>query len=246
MVPTPFAIHIEAAFAGGLHHMVKELLGRADAPRVDDNLPVREGLTALHIAAKYGQHEMLSNMLRPGVNLNKLSRIPPTMDGYRMHFDFTPLFVAVTTGNVCCAEVLLLNGAHLDKTGTSLLHASALTGDNEMVRLLLRYDMDWFQGLYRGFNLLQCALTNYDEPHLHKEHLKASTVWQLVTQVALVGGAASRGVVMAEERKIVFKLGTPVTSDHEEFMWNAKHEPREWREVMAMERRRHTIVTSKE
>jgi hypothetical protein len=53
MVPTPFAIHIEAAFAGGLHYMVKELLGRADAPRVDDNLPVREGLTALHIAAKY-------------------------------------------------------------------------------------------------------------------------------------------------------------------------------------------------
>ena len=249
MIPTRYTIHLEAAFAGGLNKMVIELLGIVDAPRVDDNLSIRDGLTALHLAAKYGQHEMLSNMLRrPGVNVNKLSRIPPII-GNRLRCDYTPLFLAVKHGNVCCAEVLLLNGAHLEKIGTSLLPSSAFRGYNEMVRLLLRNGMDLFPGSYRGHNVLECALLNYDEPDpgTFNGRLSASTVWQLVTQVALVGGAAPRKVVEARrEPNIVFDLGLPIATDKEEFMRNAKNEPREWRELMAMERRRHTIVNYKE
>jgi hypothetical protein len=245
-VPTPFAIHMEAALAGGLNEMVEELIGRADSPRVDDNLQAWEGLTALHLAAKYGQHEMLTKMLKHAVNINKLSRNPSTVDGDRLNFQFTPLFVAVTTGNVCCANVLLLNGAHVDTIGTSLLAASALRGYNEMVHLLLRYGADSLRVFYRGSNLLECALLNFDHPHPYKERLSARTVWKLVTQVALVGGPAPRKVVEALERNIVFDVEVPNATDMEELMKNAKNERRQWREVMALERRHHTLSTFEE
>ncbi len=69
-------------------------------------------------------------------------------------------------------------------------------------------------------------LSNVLAPTATSRCLRAAAAWQLVGQVALLGG------------------GSISMETTEEFMRNARNAPRQWREMMAMARRRHSIVRS--
>ena len=237
---------MEAALAGGLHHIVQDLVGRTDAPRVDEDLRIYQRFTTLHLAARYGQHEMLTQMLGPGVNINKTALQ-----------NWTPLYIAVLAKRVACAEVLLRNGACLharfdrDNNRSTELHLSILQGNSEMVLLLLRYGADVFatDGAV-GHSVLDSASSNLDQDRVGDyKLLSAAAVWELVRQVALLGGVAPRKVAAqlsagVEERHSGFDLTVSVATEQEEFIRNAENAPRQWRELMAMARRHQSIVTS--
>lgn len=237
---------MHAAISCGLHHMVQDLVGRTDAPRVDVDLRAGHGYTSLHWAAVYGQHEMLTRMLGPGVNINK----------YALQ-NWTPLYIAVRAQRAACAELLLLNGAclkanydHVNRTSTEL-HLSVSRGNSEMVLLLLRYgaDVSATDG-EDGHSVLDSASSNLEQDRVGDyKLLSAAAVWELVRQAALLGGVAPRKVAAqfsadVEERHSGFDSTVAEATEQEEFTRNAKTKPRQWRELMAMARHCQSILSS--
>jgi ankyrin len=93
------------------------------------------GITALHLATKHGQRNVVALLLEHGAAVN-----PGSQDGV------TPLSIAVQEGRQEMVALLLTEGAKVNEQvqigGATLLHVAAYRGDQEIVRLLLQHGAD--------------------------------------------------------------------------------------------------------
>jgi ankyrin repeat protein len=97
----------------------------------DVNAAQGDGMTALHWAARHGDGELVSLLIRAGANVRAGTRIGR----------YTPLHLASLEAHAAVVEVLL--GASADpnaattNSGATPLHLAAASGDREVLRLLL-------------------------------------------------------------------------------------------------------------
>lgn len=115
----------EAARSGDLER-VRALL----AQRNDVNIPLGDGMTALHWAAERGDAAMTTALLKAGAKVT-----PTTRNG-----GYTPLHIAARSGNGAVVQALLAAGADhtvLTSTGVTALHLAAQAGDVASVNALL-------------------------------------------------------------------------------------------------------------
>jgi len=120
----------EAARDGDLER-VRALL----AQRNDVNMPLGDGMTALHWAAERGDAAMAAALLKAGAKLT-----PTTRNG-----GYTPLHIASRSGNGAVVQALLTQGADvkaLTATGVTALHLAAQSGDVASVKALVARKAD--------------------------------------------------------------------------------------------------------
>jgi ankyrin repeat protein len=95
-----------------------------------------DGFTALHLAAFFGQAEVMQYLIEKGANVNSVARnVMKVM----------PLHSAAAQSNVRIVELLLDQGALVNaqqEGGFTALHAAAQSGNLEMARLLLKHGAD--------------------------------------------------------------------------------------------------------
>ncbi|WAR25566.1 CTTB2-like protein [Mya arenaria] len=113
-------------------------LGVVDALRklivdleADVNLPMKDGTTPAHCAAKNGQEECLQLLLERGCHVNSLR------DDQQ-----TPVHCAASNGHIGCLKMLLAwegNPCQYDGAGWSPLHWAAYKGHTKACRTLLEY-----------------------------------------------------------------------------------------------------------
>jgi ankyrin repeat protein len=109
------------------HESVKSLLTH----NPDLNLRDVDGRGALHYASKYSQANIIKIFLKRGAKIEKTDNELQT-----------PLLVAVISGNVSVAEVLLCHKAnpnHIDKYGNSCLHYAVRYKELGLVQTLLKH-----------------------------------------------------------------------------------------------------------
>ena len=101
-----------------------------------------EGLTPLHLAAKYGKIEIVAELIRRGANVNLR-----TVDGW------TPLHYALFTGSAATAPALVAGGAELDA------FIAAALGDLPALEDLYRRDQLIVAATFGtdGWTALHCA-----------------------------------------------------------------------------------------
>lgn len=115
----------EAARDGDLER-VRTLL----AQRNDVNIPLGDGMTALHWAAERGDAAMTAALLKAGAKVT-----PVTRNG-----GYTPLHIAARAGNGAVVQALLTQGADVKAvtaTGVTALHLAAQSGDVASVKALV-------------------------------------------------------------------------------------------------------------
>ena len=115
----------EAARDGDLER-VRTLL----AQRNDVNIPLGDGMTALHWAAERGDAAMTAALLKAGAKVT-----PVTRNG-----GYTPLHIAARAGNGTVVQALLTQGADVKAvtaTGVTALHLAAQSGDVASVKALV-------------------------------------------------------------------------------------------------------------
>lgn len=115
----------EAARSGDLDR-VRALL----AQRSDVNIPLGDGMTALHWAAERGDAAMTTALLKAGAKVT-----PTTRNG-----GYAPLHIAARAGNGTVVEALLAAGADhaaLTTTGVTALHLAAQSGNVAAVNALV-------------------------------------------------------------------------------------------------------------
>ncbi len=120
----------EAAREGNLER-VRALL----AQRNDVNIPLGDGMTALHWAAERGDAAMASALIKSGAKVT-----PVTRNG-----GYTPLHIAARAGNGTVVQALLAAGADpqtLTTTGVTALHLAAQAGDVASVNALVAKKAD--------------------------------------------------------------------------------------------------------
>lgn len=120
----------EAARQGDLER-VRALL----AQRNDVNIPLGDGMTALHWAAERGDAAMTAALLKAGAKVT-----PTTRNG-----GYTPLHIAARAGNGGVVQSLLAAGADpkvLTTTGATALHLAAQAGDVASVNALVARKAD--------------------------------------------------------------------------------------------------------
>ena len=120
----------EAAREGNLER-VRALL----AQRNDVNMPLGDGMTALHWAAERGDAAMTTALLKAGAKVT-----PTTRNG-----GYTPLHIAARSGNGAVVQALLAAGAShavLTTTGVTALHLAAQSGDVASVNALIAKKAD--------------------------------------------------------------------------------------------------------
>lgn len=120
----------EAARDGNLER-VRALL----AQRNDVNIPLGDGMTALHWAAERGDATMAAALIKGGAKVT-----PVTRNG-----GYTPLHIASRAGNSAVVQALLAAGADpqtLTTTGASALHLAAQAGDVASVNALVAKKAD--------------------------------------------------------------------------------------------------------
>jgi len=120
----------EAARDGDLER-VRALL----AQRNDVNIPLGDGMTALHWAAERGDAAMTAALLKAGAKVT-----PVTRNG-----GYTPLHIAARAGNGAVVQALLTQGADvksLTATGVTALHLAAQSGDVASVKALVAKKAD--------------------------------------------------------------------------------------------------------
>jgi len=110
--------------------------------RADINGTKSKGFFPLGGAALHGHAQAVQYLLDHGASIDMASEL-----------NWTSLYIAVSRKHLDVAEVLLRAGANTgvpafysqygpSRAGFTALHAAALIGDLEMVRLLLTYDAD--------------------------------------------------------------------------------------------------------
>lgn len=95
-----------------------------------------DGMTPLHLAARFGQSEIVALLLERGAGVDFVSENP---------LAFTPLHAAVAGASLESAEQLIDAGASVDTRqgdGLTPLMAAAATGQIEMVELLTDHGAD--------------------------------------------------------------------------------------------------------
>ena len=95
-----------------------------------------DGWRPLHVAAFFGQPELVKGLLNRGAAVD--ARSTNAMEN-------TPLHAAAAGGSVESAEVLLASGANVNATqrgGWTALHAAAQSGNLELTRMLLAHGAD--------------------------------------------------------------------------------------------------------
>lgn len=105
------------------------------AKHVDVNAPQGDGMTALHWAAKHGDAEMATLLLRAKASLTATTRVGA----------YTPLHVASQTGSAPVLEALLKAGADAKATtatGVTALHLVALSGSSAAIAALVKAGAD--------------------------------------------------------------------------------------------------------
>lgn len=120
----------EAAREGDLDR-VRALL----AQRNDVNIPLGDGMTALHWAAERGDAAMTTALLKAGAKVT-----PATRNG-----GYTPLHIAARAGNGAVVQALLAAGADhkaFTTTGVTALHLAAQAGDVASVNALVAKKAD--------------------------------------------------------------------------------------------------------
>ena len=120
----------EAARQGDLER-VRALV----AQRNDVNIPLGDGMTALHWAAERGDAAMTTALLKAGAKVT-----PTTRNG-----GYTPLHIAARAGNGAVVQALLAGGADhkvLTATGVTALHLAAQSGDVAGVNALVARKAD--------------------------------------------------------------------------------------------------------
>jgi ankyrin repeat protein len=117
-----------------------------------------DGLTPLHLAARFAQTEMLRMLVERGAEIDAVSHNP---------LAFTPLHAAVAGHCLECAELLLDAGANANfrqADGLTPLMASAATGQVELVELLLDHGASIGLRSRDGYTARDLAVDNgYDE-----------------------------------------------------------------------------------
>ena len=96
--------------------------------RVDVNVPLPDGTTALHWAVRWNSIDAVDQLIRAGANVNAVSR-----------YHVTPLALACTNGSAAIAERLLQAGANpnASSTGEPPIMVASRTGDVETIKVLL-------------------------------------------------------------------------------------------------------------
>ncbi len=120
----------EAARQGDLER-VRALV----AQRNDVNIPLGDGMSALHWAAERGDAAMTAALLKAGAKVT-----PTTRNG-----GYTPLHIAARAGNGAVVQALLAGGADpkvLTSTGVTALHLAAQSGDVASVNALVSRKAD--------------------------------------------------------------------------------------------------------
>ncbi len=113
--------------------------------------------TELHTAAKNGDTETLSRLIRNGANINAVTQL-----------GWTPLHFTAWYGYLDCCRILIEAGAAMN-TSTNLrfwtpCHLAALEGHTEIVRLFLENDFDLNTRTSEGWTPLHAAVE-----HAHRE-----------------------------------------------------------------------------
>ncbi|KAL1490310.1 hypothetical protein ABEB36_013026 [Hypothenemus hampei] len=93
------------------------------------NVTDKNGKTVLHLAAEYGNYDMVQFLVAKGVNVNAID-----INGK------TVLYWAAKSGNLNVVEFLLVKGANvdtIDKEGVTVLHWAALYFGLDLVQLLM-------------------------------------------------------------------------------------------------------------
>ncbi|XP_064633847.1 cortactin-binding protein 2-like [Lineus longissimus] len=122
------------------------------------NTPLKDGTTAVHIAAEAGHFDCLKLLLEFGGNINN-----------RRDDKFTPLHAAASEGHSECLRLLLEHGAHVNKTdqsGRSPLYWSARQGHEECCQLLLEYGARLDIVNFAGWSPIHAAINGGHVPCL--------------------------------------------------------------------------------
>ena len=112
-----------------------------------------DGWTPLHLAAFFGFHEIASDLLDAGAEVNVRS-------GNRMHN--TPLHAAVAGGSATASRILLERGAEVNarqEGGWTPLHGAAQSGNAALVQLLIDAGAKVDAGADNGQKPVDLALT---------------------------------------------------------------------------------------
>jgi ankyrin repeat protein len=118
--------------AAGLGHTERVIELISERPELVNSW-CADGLTPLHFACFYGQHEVVRSLLAYGAR---------PCDRARSQGGPTPLHQAASTGQRDTAELLLEHGAEVDardQQGCTPLHLAAANGDLDIVVTLLRF-----------------------------------------------------------------------------------------------------------
>ncbi|XP_048259222.1 inversin-B-like [Haliotis rufescens] len=109
----------------------------------DPNVVDNDGLTALHCAASRGHTSCMETLLS-----DCKAKVDPEDRN-----NCTPLFYAITLGNIDCMKMLVqhrADTAHVDNKGRSPAHCAALKGSQEALRVLLKNKADLWSPSQQG------------------------------------------------------------------------------------------------
>lgn len=117
---------------------------------VDPDLQYADGTSALHDASAWGYLEVVNVLIEKGANVNFERPM------YKSLLGGIPLTYAVAKGHTLVAEALIKAGADLNYKlgGLTLISAFAVASGNiQMIKLLLNYNVDFLAPTYNGILL---------------------------------------------------------------------------------------------
>ena len=138
------------AAALGRRELLRELLIEGGDEQLEQRTP--DGFTPLHLACYFGRAEVAELLLEAGAHANAVAGNASRLQ---------PLHSAVASRKREIVESLLRNGASVNARqagGHTALHAAAMHGDLDTVRLLLGYGADPLQADEEGRTPLDRAV----------------------------------------------------------------------------------------
>ncbi len=147
------------------------------------NLESRDAFSCLHYAAKWGCHQILTDMFKKvqGVNHNHASSL----------LGWTPLHYAVSYGHIQSCNVLLANKAGINmaaKDGKTPLHVAMAKGNRKMVVYLIKHGANLNIQDVQGNTLLHmCLAPNILQDLKWTEQDRYEMVHYLLSKGALFG-----------------------------------------------------------